>query len=213
MAEKQDDIRTRIAADWAESDYYDEAERFTEVFWTPSFVFRPRFEKLDLSNVIELACGRGRHAAQCIDRCGMLSLVDVNRSNIEACRRRFAGHRNVRFLVTPGNSLPDCPDGTFSALYCYDAMVHFELLDIVDYLRETRRVLQPGGRALLHVSNNMSNPGGHYHQNTHWRNFGHVDIVRHLADRLGLSVLEHEVFDWSGAPNLDAVLLLERPGA
>ncbi len=204
------DIRARIASDWSEAPHYDEAEAWTDVFWAPDSPFRRRFELLDLTDVAELACGRGRHAAQCVERCGTLTLVDVNQTNIEACRRRFAGNPKVRLARTGGNELFGCATGSMSALYCYDTMVHFEMLDVFDYLRETARVLRPGGRALLHVSNNDATPGQFYQDNTHWRNFGSAAMFRHAATRLGFRVLDWELLDWAGAPQIDALLLIER---
>ena len=105
--------------------------------------------------------------------------------------------------------MPGIADASQTALFCYDAMVHFELIDVLAYLRETKRVLVSGGRAMLHVSNNMENPEGTYNQNRHWRNFGSLEVVRHLAVRAGLRVLAHEVIDWCGEPALDGLLLVE----
>ncbi len=168
------------------------------------------FDQLDLAHVIEIACGHGRHAAQCVGRCGSLTLIDINESNIAVCRKRFQGNPKLRFALTAGNELSACASGAFSSVYCYDAMVHFEILDVLDYLKEIARVLRPGGRALLHVSNNHGQPCNFYQENTHWRNFGSAAVVRHAATRLGFRVLDWAVMDWVGAPSLDAVVLLER---
>ena len=210
MSERRAEFRDAIARDWTENSYYDAVESITDWFWRPDWPFRPLFDQLDLTNAIELACGRGRHAAQCVESCGTLTLVDINATNIEACRARFAGRDNVRFVVTPGNALPSCPDGAYSAIYCYDAMVHFEMLDVLDYLREFRRVLRVGGRALLHLSNNRSNPLGACQENVHWRNFGDLDVFRHLAHRLNFSIIASQTVDWGGSPALDGLLLIER---
>jgi SAM-dependent methyltransferase len=211
--DKSLETRAAIARDWQENGYYQSADSaaWLAPFWGARSPFLALFNQLDLTRVIELACGHGRHAAQILDRAGEITLVDIVPANIEACRARFAGRANLRYVVNAGDDLPGCPDGAFTALYSYDAMVHFELLDVIAYLREAYRVLRPGGRALLHVSNNMQNPGGFYHQNTHWRNFGSLDVVRHLADRLGFTILEHREIDWPDAPALDGLILLERP--
>lgn len=204
------DVRARIGSDWADAPYYQQAEAWTPVFWAADTVFRRMFDQLDLTDVVEIACGHGRHAAQCVAQCGTLTLVDINETNLAACRQRFAGNPKVRFARTAGNELSACGTASSSAVYCYDAMVHFEMLDVLDYLKEIARVLRPGGRALLHVSNNHAQPCRSYQENTHWRNFGSVDIVRHAATRLGFRVLDWAVMDWAGAPSIDAVVLLER---
>ncbi|TCH97246.1 class I SAM-dependent methyltransferase [Roseococcus sp. SYP-B2431] len=211
MRDRNAEMRQAIAKDWIDPPYYRDAEGWLDTFWAPRSPFLPLFRQLDLTRVIELACGHGRHAAQILDQAGEITLIDFEPRNIEACRRRFAGHGKLRYIVNAGNDLPGCEDGGYSALFCYDAMVHFELLDVIAYLRETHRVLRPGGRALLHVSNNRQNPGGFYQQNTHWRNFGSLDVFLHLADRLGFILLDSRVLDWPGAREIDGLMLLERP--
>jgi len=206
----RDSIRARINRDWDGAPYYAKAENWLGFFWSPDKPVRKYFNRLDLSRTIELACGHGRHAAQCLDRVGEITLVDVNESNIAHCRQRFAGDPRVRCLVNNGHDLAGCGTGAHTSLFCYDAMVHFELLDVFDYIREMHRVLIPGGLALLHVSNNMQNPGGFYQQNDRWRNFGSVDVVRHVADRLDMPCIAHEIFDWGGSPKVDGLVLLER---
>ncbi|MCS6892037.1 MAG: class I SAM-dependent methyltransferase [Rhodovarius sp.] len=203
-------LRRAIAAEWEESPYYAAAEGWLDTFWSEGSPFLRLFRQLDLSRVVELACGRGRHAAQILDQAGEITLVDVLESNIAACRARFAGRERMVFIVNAGDDLPGIEDASRSALFCYDAMVHFELTDVWSYLRETARILRPGGRALLHVSNFMEHPGGDHHDNPHWRNFGGLPVIRHLAARAGLSTLAAEVLDWPGAPGLDGLLLLER---
>ena len=156
--------------------------------------------------LVELACGRGRDAAHILPRAGSVTLVDVNESNIAACRLRFPDQPQQRFIHNTGNDLPGIADASQTPLFCYDALVHFELLEVLAYLTEARRILAPGGRALLHLSNSMENPEGNYRQNRHWRNFGSLDSARHLAARVGLPVLEAKVIDWSGEPELDGLL-------
>lgn len=213
MSDRNAEMRKAIAMDWVDPPYYRDAEGWLDTFWAPRSPFLPMFRQLDLARVIELACGHGRHAAQILDQAGEITLIDFEPRNIEACRARFAGRENLRFIVNAGHDLPGCEDGGYSALFSYDAMVHFELLDVIAYLRETHRVLRPGGRALLHVSNNRQNPGGFYQKNTHWRNFGGLDTFLHVADRLGFACLESRTLDWPEAPGIDGLMLLERSPA
>ncbi len=213
MEDKLSGHRGAIKADWDQNQYYAQAEAWVAIFWAEDSLFLAQFRKLNLTAVLELACGHGRHTGQILRLAGVITLVDINQSNIDACRARFEGEGHLRFICNAGNDLPGVADASQTAIFCYDAMVHFELMDVLDYLRECRRVLAPGGRALLHVSNNGENPEGHYQQNRHWRNFGNIDVVRHFADRVGLRVLSHQVFEWSGEPMLDGLVLLEKPVA
>ena len=100
--------------------------------------------KLDLTFVVELACGRGRHAERLINRLGTGRYLgtDILLSNVEACRERVGRSDQIAFYPTDGISLP-LPDKTATALFCYDAMVHFDIEIIIAYLRDTARILSP----------------------------------------------------------------------
>jgi ubiquinone/menaquinone biosynthesis C-methylase UbiE len=202
-----------IAADWEEHEYYSDAERWISGFWDPGTPFRTMFDKLEVETVAELACGRGRHAAQIVERVGHLYLVDVGRANIDACRRRFEGRSNVEYLVTSGDSLAGIDDGALTAVFSYDAMVHFEADTVVSYLTEISRVLKSGGRALLHYSNLGAFPTLEYGQCPHMRNFFSEAMLAHFAHRRGLRRIESRLIDWGSNPTyygLDALTLLEK---
>jgi ubiquinone/menaquinone biosynthesis C-methylase UbiE len=144
---------------------------------------------------------------------GSLVLVDINQSNIDACRNRFAGRSNVSYVVNNGYDLSDLRDTSASCVFCYDAMVHFEADTMFSYLSEIFRVLLVGGRALLHHSNFDANPGADYRQNPHMRNFMTSRLLQHFAIRRGFEVRAAEYLDWADEPKLDGLLLLERPAA
>lgn len=208
------ELTKRIADDWKQSNYYERAERDPERFWGPETIFRRCFKRLDPTHIIELAVGHGRHVPHYEREAKTVTLVDVNEENIEHCRERFSGKKFV-LLQNDGTRLDKCESGSYSAIFCYDAMVHFELADIAVYLEETFRVLRPGGRALFHHSNFDSNPGGYYTENPHWRNFMSQRIFAHLAIRAGLEPLEQNVIDWGLGKkrrrSLDCLTLLEKP--
>jgi SAM-dependent methyltransferase len=191
--------------------YFDKVESMTDVFWDAGTPFRERFDLLDLAATVEIACGKGRHAAQIVDRCPRLHLVDTSVDAAASARARFhdAPHVSVH-LSDDGQTLPFLADGSATAVFSYDAMVHFEMLTMAGYLVEIARVLAPGGRALLHHSNYSANPAGGFMDNPHWRNFMSRDVMIHLASRAGLTMLDCHEMDWH-APRLDALSLMEKP--
>ncbi|MEH6414451.1 class I SAM-dependent methyltransferase [Pseudomonas sp. CGJS7] len=202
-----------IAADWETHSYYEEAERWTASFWNEGTAFRSFFDKLDIRRTAELACGHGRHAAQIVDRVEKLTLVDVNRSNLDACKNRFRDRKNVTYVKTDGDSLRDIPNASQTAVFSYDAMVHFEADTILLYLGEIARVLAPGGRALLHYSNLHSMPAIEYGQGPHMRSFFSETMMIHFAHRRGLKRVDSRTLDWGHEPTyhaLDALTLLEK---
>lgn len=208
------EYQRQIKQDWSAAPYYDLAEQDLWPFWSSGPPFIRMFATLDLTNVVELACGHGRHAAYIRENrpFGRLTLVDINQSNIEFCRRRFADDDRFSYLTNSGSDFPLLRSGAYASLFCYDAMVHFEFYDIFNYLDEFYRILMPNGRALLHHSNYDKNPGARYSDNPGWRNFMSSSLFAHAAMRSGFLVVEQQLIDWAGVPRLDCATLLEKPG-
>jgi SAM-dependent methyltransferase len=210
MTDVVPEYRNRLISAHNGSPYYEQAETaaWLAPFWSADSRFLPLFNQLDLSNVIEFACGHGRHTAQFVDRAGRVTLIDANATNIDACRRRFVRSSNVRCEVNVGTQLP-CASRSYNAFFSYDALVHFEATDVISLLSEIARVLKPGGRALLHYSNYQDNPTGTYSDNPHWRNFFSEPMMLHFASRAGLHSLDSMTFPWSNESGTDALTLLE----
>ncbi|MBS1718221.1 MAG: class I SAM-dependent methyltransferase [Armatimonadetes bacterium] len=207
------EIARKVGQDWIETDYYDkaESEEWTNIFWAPNSAFRPMFDRLDTTRILEIACGRGRHSAQLIGKPGEKWMSDINVPNIEHCQKRFKGMADFHAFVGNGYDLRPIEDSSMTAAFCYDAMVHFDSEVVLSYLQETYRVLKPGGFGLFHHSNNDASPGANYQDNTHWRNFMSVKLFAHYAIKSGLRVVESKVINWSGQICLDAITLVYRP--
>lgn len=204
----------RNSRDFAYFDAFESPEK-VGVFWADGSRFRRCFDKyLDLTDTVEIACGAGRHSAQIAERCGSLVLVDTSPDALQNAAQRFADRSNVHIKLSPdGFSIP-IDDRSASAVFSYDAMVHFEPLTVASYLRETARVLRPGGRAILHHSSYGRNPTGKFTDNPDWRNFMPKGLFMHLADRAGLKVIEHQTFRWGSNwrkwSKTDALSVLEK---
>jgi ubiquinone/menaquinone biosynthesis C-methylase UbiE len=206
-------LRDEIARDWKQSDYYERAEHSVAQFWDERGHFRPMFAQLNLAHVLELACGHGRHVPHYLGRADRITLVDVNEENISFCRNRFQDEK-ISFLRNDGRSLEGIEDKSVTGIFCYDAMVHFELFDVYFYLQEASRVLTPGGFVLLHHSNYTGEPENKYKSNPHWRNFMSAEIFRYLASRSGLVTTSQRKIDWGSRRKhiaLDCVSLAQKP--
>ena len=66
------------------------------MFWGEESVFYRFFRELDLHNVIELACGRGRHVSYYMNKAEMITLVDILEENMVICKERFKDVNSVR---------------------------------------------------------------------------------------------------------------------
>lgn len=118
--------------------WFNEAELkdAVDVFWNEGSVFYQEFRKLDLENVIELACGRGRHVPHYINKAEKITLVDILEENMIICRDRFKDSNKIEYYKNNGYNLEKLNDDSYTSLFTYDSMVHFELMDIYEYLKD-----------------------------------------------------------------------------
>lgn len=204
-------ISKAIADDWKEHPYYTFAEEDIEHEWGEGCIFLSRFKELDPENIVELACGHGRHVPKYIDDAETVTLVDINRENLDLCKQRFNGNPKIRFYRTTGNNFQGLPDASYSAIFSYDSMVHFNLADIATYINDAWRILKPGGRILFHHSNYYDAPvENFYFQNPHGRNFCSDKIFAHLAMVAGFEVLSQDLLDWGEEKKLDCLSLCQK---
>lgn len=195
-----------------DSTYYGEAEKWTALWWDDRLPFRAMFDRMALDFTIELAAGYGRHAEYSAPLAKQLLLMDVIERNLKICRVRL-GERfpNVRYAVNNGFNYEPLGSGQASAIYCYDAMVHFSGDLVESYLADTARVLRPGGRALFHHSNYDGPQLEHFGQHPHARQRMTQQRFLALAGQAKLQIVESKIIPWAGIPDLDCVTMVEKP--
>ena len=193
--------------------YFDVAENddAMNTFWGEDSAFFQYFRKLDLTNVIELACGRGRHVQKYINNAKSITLVDILKKNIDYCKNRYGdGDGKIKYYQNNGYNLEELEQDTYTSLFSYDAMVHFEMFDIYEYLKDMHRVMKKGGMALLHHSNSSDDYQATFrsNKNVHSRSFMSKELFAYLAYKVGFNVVEQRVIDWGGSKNLDCISLI-----
>jgi SAM-dependent methyltransferase len=197
-------LLARAAADaevWKSHGYYRQAESWFEEDWAMVWDY---ISGVDFRVTIDLAAGHGRNTA-----------MDINVENVEFCRQRFAGDPKVIPIQNHGASFDGIADSSVTFIYCFDAMVHFDMDIIRSYLRDAARVLIPGGNAFFHHSNLTAFPGRDFKQNPHWRSFMSKELFAHLAIISGLEVVYQKVLRWGRyenfVPDIDCFSLVRKP--
>lgn len=193
--------------------YFSFAEMDEEIaiFWGPDSPFFELFQRLDLSHVVELACGHGRHVPQYAHQAGKITLVDILNTNIMFCQERFRDRDNIRYYCNNGYNLSELKSESCTSLFSYDAVVHFEAMDIFEYLKDIYRVLVPGGYVLIHHSNYDSDYRASFDTGIHARSFMSKNLFAYLAYQLGFKIQDQRVIDWEEAKGLDCITLLKKP--
>jgi len=205
-----EEFAAQEASIWKVNEYYDHAERFMDELWNGTIW--PIVSGFDFRVTIDLACGHGRNTAKLAPLAGLVYAMDVNDENVTFCQARFAGDSRVVPVRNNGISFHPVGDGTATAVYCFDAMVHFDSDVVRAYLQDLVRVLAPGGNGFFHHSNYTGAPTGHFHDNPHVRNFMSAELFAHYAAKAGLNVVSQKVIDWGGdAPRLDCLSVVQRP--
>jgi ubiquinone/menaquinone biosynthesis C-methylase UbiE len=208
-AEKLRELAAYSGDPWTpDNEYFVRAEAFMEPLWKE--VVQPSIAGCNFAHTLDLAAGHGRNSVILSTLAERLTIMDIQTSNVEVCKRRFSSRKHIEFLVNNGFDLQPVRDGDVTLIYCFDAMVHFDSDVVRSYLRDTRRVLVPGGRGFFHHSNYKD--GHDWRTNLEGRNFMTKELFAHYALKEGLNVLCQRLIDWSGQRALDCLSLVERAG-
>jgi SAM-dependent methyltransferase len=95
---------------------------------------------------VDVGCGEGRHALGLAERFGFsVTGIDPVQRHIELARA--AATAGTEFHLGTAERIPAC-DATVDLVWCRDVLVH--VADLAAVYTEFRRVLRPGGRALVY---------------------------------------------------------------
>jgi len=136
---------------------------------------------------LEIGCGPGRLMKPMSRHFGEIHGVDVSDEMIRLGRERLAHIPHAHLHATSGASLNLFADESFDFIYSYAVFQHIPSHEVVlEYMREIRRVLQPGG-IFLGQFNGMAPPG----EATTWSGVAFsADDIRRFTRENGLQLLE-----------------------
>ena len=102
------------------------------------------------SAVLEIGPGAGRWTEILQATARKLAIVDVSKKAIDICRSRFSSADNISYFLISDINLDFIPDETIDAIWSFDVFVHINPADTENYLSEFKRILLPGGSAVIH---------------------------------------------------------------
>ena len=187
-------------------------KEWVDTFWKKDSVFYSLFQQLNMESVLEIACGTGRHSLQVASRIQQLYLLDSSAGALEIAREKFNDYPQVTYLHNPeGLGIPRgmLPDESVITVFSYDAMVHFEKECVDAYIKDSFRVLKPGGMALLHHSNYDKNPEGNFSSNPGWRNYMSWELFIQMAKAAGFRIIQSKTISYT-SENSDRITLLQK---
>ena len=115
------------------------------------------------ASVLDLGCGTGRHTLWLARAGATVTAVDFSEGMMEKARAK-PGAESVRFLVHDLHDRLPFADGVFDRLVSGLVLEH--LHEFGPFFAEARRVLRPGGRAVvsgMHPAMFLRNTRAHFH--------------------------------------------------
>lgn len=192
--------------------YHGAAARDMQVHWDQFIEPARTRHPIDYSHVIDFACGYGRNTDFLLAWAEKVTMVDVNKHNIDYCKKKYANNPRVSIKECNGYDLRDIPDKFCTFVYTFDSMVHFPPKIVKAYLPEFFRVLKPGGYALVHHSNyTAGGSDANFRNSPHWRNYMSAEIFSNISKAVGFIIADQTVHCWGDVSDLDCVTILKKP--
>jgi ubiquinone/menaquinone biosynthesis C-methylase UbiE len=170
--------------------------------------------------MLEIGAGGGRLTEVLLPKCQRLIAVDTAPNMLELLRKRFPDDARLDLQLVDGQGLAQVEDESVDAAFSYDVFVHLQHWDIYNYLTELSRVLRPGGKAVIHHSNLLSELGWKQFRydvdrqlNRHKLPWSFVantpELMRELIARAGLECIRMD----TETVRRDCIAFIRKPGA
>ena len=150
------DWNERIGANENSREFYEEIDRrhfFDAAQYTPPqtqpFDELVPFDRLEKMDVLEIGVGNGSHAQLIAPHCGSYTGVDITEYAVSSTRRRFDLFGIEGTIVQMDAEQLEFPNNSFDLIWTWGVIHHSANTEQI--LRKMRRVLRPGGQAVVMV--------------------------------------------------------------
>jgi cyclopropane fatty-acyl-phospholipid synthase-like methyltransferase len=139
------------------------------------------------STVLEIGPGAGRWTEHLLAIAGVVHAADISKRCLALCEDRFGARANLRLHWIEDGGLPSIASDSIDCAWSYDVFVHITPNDIDRYLGALRRVLEPGGIAVIHHSGRYKDAAD---AAKGFRSHMDGDFFAHLVAKHGLELIE-----------------------
>jgi len=124
-----------------------------------SLIIIKKLEIKPEDDVLEVGVGVGRLVSHIAKSCKSFTGIDISRQMIKFAKKRLKDYPNVRLIHHPKSDLSLFPDESFDKIIFQIVLIHLDREDAFHYLRESFRLLSPGGMAWFQFYN-LLHPDG-----------------------------------------------------
>lgn len=150
-AARQDPMWHIATGEAADADtFFASGRRETDLFLSHTGVVPDRSQ-----TVLEIGCGIGRMTARLAELYGTVVALDVSPEMLARAREALTGYPNISYVLGGGTDLAGIDTSSVDAVFSYIVLQHVPTVaGQLNYLRESRRVLRPGGVAAIQIRSN-----------------------------------------------------------
>lgn len=98
---------------------------------------------------LEIASGLGRVTRHLAPLCAHLTCSDISPRSLEQLRVQMGDRPNLSYQLIDGSGLQPLADARFDLVCSFTTFFHLDFDVVLGYFQEIRRVLRPGGIAVL----------------------------------------------------------------
>ena len=109
--------------------------------------------------VLEIGCGVGRIGEALAKYCASWTGADISVSMLGHASKRLRGLNNIRLVHLRRLGLAEFENRSFDAAYFTNMLMHIDEMDQWQYVKDTFRVLRPGGRIFIDIIDIDSDAG------------------------------------------------------
>ena len=136
------------------------------------------------ATVLDFGCGPGYLAREVSHHVRRVIACDISVGTI-ACAKTINSAPNIRYDVNGDDNLPAVPDASINVLYSVAVFQHLPKDRALPLMREFKRVLKPGGTALIHTILTQPN-----------RQESHPDTMPWPQKRTALRLVMYNEAEW-----------------